>query len=194
MVLRPYVWKVEITMKQITKIFLLLVIGLPLAHCASQKTHRIWKSMPPVQQVSLDQFEIQVRPLKLDNPFFVAFELSVHNKSSTLLEIDWNRSRYLFKGQDKGLLLFRGLDPKAIKNRTIPNASIPADSRMTRTIAPARTVAWMPRHQTPKPGERGFIPGILPNGDNSIHLVLVQGPVEVRQSLNVKIVSKEISK
>lgn len=168
-------------------VFFLIFIG-----CAAQKPQKVWQSLPVVQRTSMEFFEVQIKPLKLDNPFFVAFELTVNNKSSSPLEINWNKTRYLYKGQEKGIFVFRGMDPQTIKKRTIPNEHIPAGSRMTKRIAPARTIAWMPRHQSPKPGERGFIPGILPGGDNSVSLVLSQKGREFRQTLTIKIITKEI--
>lgn len=175
-------------MKQKFKTCLIPILLLLLMGCASQKPQKVWKSLPVVQVSSLEIFDIQIKPLKLDNPFFVAFELTVQNKTSLPLEINWNKSRYYHRGQNKGLFVFKGIEPKAIKKRTIPNEIIPAGNRKTKRISPARTIAWLSREQIPKPGEGAFIPGMLPSGDNGVSLVLQQNDKEWRQTLTLKII------
>ena len=179
-------------MRKQFNICLILVFFLIFVGCAAQKPQQIWQSLPSVQRTSMELFEIQIKPLKLDNPFFVAFELTVNNKSSAPMEIDWNQSRYLHKGREKGIFVFKGIEPQAIKERTIPNEHIPAGSELTKRIAPAQTIAWKSRRDYLKPGESAFYPGILPNGGNSVSLVLSQNDKEWRQTLTIKIITKEI--
>lgn len=180
-------------MKQLTNICLICALMFSLAGCAAQKPQKSWKSSPPVHQAQVDAVQFQLKPLKLDNPFFVAFELTIENASSMVLEIDWNQTRYLHRDQDKGLFVFRGVEPQMIKARTIPNDRILAGEKWTKQIAPARTVAWMPRHQRPSAEGLGYIPGILPSGDNSISLVVLKNGRSSRLNLSVKILVKEIS-
>ena len=207
-------------MRKQFNICLILVFFLIFVGCAAQKPQQIWQSLPSVQRTSMELFEIQIKPLKLDNPlfvvhgqfkgnkerivqiqikplkldnpFFVAFELTVNNKSSAHMEIDWNQSRYLHKGRENGIFVFKGIEPQAIKERTIPNEHIPAGSELTKRIAPAQTIAWKSRREYLKPGESAFYPGILPNGGNSVSLVLSQNDKEWRQTLTIKIITKEI--
>ncbi|MGD9189642.1 MAG: hypothetical protein PVI89_15590 [Desulfobacteraceae bacterium] len=177
-------------MKQNLVIYWIPILFLMLTGCAAQKPPKVWQSLPPVQQTSNDLFDIRTKPLKLDNPFFVVFELTVQNKTSLPLEINWNRSRYLHKGREKGIFVFKGIEPETIKTRTIPNERIPAGSELTKRIAPARTIAWKSRRDYIKPGESSFVPGILPSGDNSISLVLSHNGKQWRQTTTVKIVAK----
>jgi hypothetical protein len=161
------------------------------AGCAAPKT--VWRSNPEVTHVSTDKLTAQVKPIKLDEPFFVAFEVMVQNKMGVPLKIDWNKTRYFYNKKNSGLLVFQGINPEDFKNRTIPHELIPAGKTMVKRLSPARTVAWITRHQRAKGDEPVFKPGILPKGISTVSLSLTQGGHTWRQNLSIQIVEDPIN-
>ena len=169
-------------------VFTALMLG-----CAAQKKQRVYRSVPPVQKMSNAVFDAQIESLKLDNPFYVSFQLTIKNKSAVPLAIDWNETHYLHNGKDLGVFVYRGIDPDKVKEG-LANEMIPAMGEFSRRISPWRTLAFMRRGETPPDGKSHFYPGILPNGTNTVRLVMRQEDNVWRESLSVKLVSKEILK
>ena len=106
-------------------IFLLIL----LTACAPTKKIKNWVSSPSVQKGGNQSFEARFEPLKGDKKFFVSFRLSVRNKIDKRLKIDWNKTRYIYKGQPYGGFVFYGIDPATIKD-SIP----PGFNRARKTI------------------------------------------------------------
>lgn len=164
---------------------LLLLIG-----CA-HSTPVVYFSRPEVRKVSSEAFDAQIEALKLDNPFFVAFQLTVTNKSSQDLEIDWNKTRYLLGSNDYGLFIFQGIDPESIKSG-IPKEVVPTGGTLSKQISPLKTLGFKGKDEIHKPGQSNFYPAILPKGINSVALVVVQGAREWKEVLSVQIGTREV--
>ena len=170
----------------------LIAISLLFLGCA-HSTPVIYFSRPEVRKVSSEAFDAQIVALKLDNPFYVAFQLTVTNKSSQRLEIDWNKTRYLVGSNDYGLFVFQGIDPESVKSG-IPKEPIPAGGTLSKQISPLKTLGFKSRHEVQKPGQSNFYPAILPNGINAVALVVVQGAREWKEVLTVQIGTREVQK
>ena len=65
----------------------ILIFMLILSGCAAQKQF-IYYSQPAIQKASTAVFDARLEPLKGDNPYYVAFQLTVKNKTSEPLEIN----------------------------------------------------------------------------------------------------------
>jgi hypothetical protein len=167
-----------------------LLALLLLAGCAGAP-EKVFISRPEVQKVSNEAFDASIQPLKLDNPFYVAFQLEVRNKTPKPLSIDWNNTRYLHNNQDRGRFVFKGIDPESIKSG-IPPETIPGGQKLSKRIHPLKTLGFMRRRDIPKPGQSNFFPGILPNGINSVVLVVNQAERQWKEKLTVHFTSKEI--
>jgi len=168
------------------------IIIFSVLACAHKQAKR-WYSQPAEQTITRQNVRVDIGPLKRDNPYYVSFRLSIANNTAIPIEVDWNQTRYLHKGNDLGVFVFQGIDPKTIKD-AIPPDTIAAGETFTREIFPLRTIAFLPRDQTPGEGRLGFLPGILPAGENGVLLVLRQGNRKIRQTLSVRLRAETISK
>jgi len=153
---------------------------------------KTWTSSP-VNQTSKNQYyEAQLETLKKNNNFFEMFRLTVINKSDKNLEIDWNKTRYIYNGRTRGGFVFKGIKPEDIKNLTIPSDIVSAGKTFSKEIAPAKLVAWAPyRDRSVGKNESGISYGIIPEGENGINLVVRYNGKEVREQITLTIVSKE---
>lgn len=146
-------------------------------------------SDPAIQTASNLYYEAQLEPLKQGIRSFVVFRLTVANKTETELQIDWNKTRYLFNGKPHGLYVFRGIEPEAIKYRTIaPDIISPRDT-FTRIIAPQELLAYAPfrEQHTLSPDESAISGGPIPAGENGILLVVKKSGEEITGKLVVRI-------
>ncbi len=155
-----------------------------LAACVPAKT---WISNPSTQQIQNSDFSAQLTPLKRDKEHFVSFRLFIDNKTDQKLKIDWNQTRYLVNGKAYGPFVFPGIDPATIK-KSIPPATIPANSTFSKEVFPLKLVAFAPMRQEILDGEgRGLYPGPLPAGKNTMDLIIYQGDRQLRQRITVDI-------
>lgn len=161
----------------------LIVVG-----CAGAP-QKVYVSQPKVQVASNEAFEARITPLKLDNPFYVAFQLDIRNKTSKPLVIDWNKTRYLHNKKNLGRFAFKGIDPESIKSG-IPDEVIGGGQMLSKRISPLKTLAFMRKRDVPKDGQSNFSPGILPNGLNSVSLLIRQADRKWRETLTVRLASK----
>lgn len=174
-------------MKPERKTILVMILISIFTGCAVQKPQPTWHSQPPVQRFSTDTIDIQIKPLKQNSSFYVSFELAVHNKTPHPMEIDWNETHYIHQGKDKGLFVFKNIDPEQFRKRTIPKETVPAGGTLIKLISPVRTITWTKLRKTTQTDTAAFSAGILPNGSNGVSLLLSQQGHRWRQALTVKI-------
>jgi len=120
------------------------------------------------------------------------FRLTVTNRTDKNLEIDWNKTRYVYNGSSRGVFVFKGIKPEDIKNLTIPSDIIPARSTLSKEISPYKLIARAPVRESGS--ERGIYPGLLPKGENGIRLLVRQNGKEIAEKMTVNIVDKEVRK
>jgi hypothetical protein len=159
-----------------------LLFCLPFG-CAPKMT---WTSDPMKQVRGNEAYEVTLEPIKQENEFFVAFRISVKNKTDSELKIDWNNSQYIHGGKSQGGFLFKGIDPEMLKNRNIPVDIIPPHGMLTKEIAPAKKVAWAPM-RTSSTSKPGLSLGILPPGENGVLLSVSRNGKDIPQQIAVKI-------
>jgi hypothetical protein len=159
-----------------------------LAGCA---THKSWFSNPPVQTSGNDYYAVQFKPLKDDRKFFVSFHLTVTNKTKENLEIDWNKTLYIYDGRTNGRFMFQGLNSKNINNPP-PDIILPG-AALSKVIWPIKLIGYVPYRNLYVPvGQRGYERGIIPEGENGIYLVARQNQEEVTEKIMVKITSVDV--
>jgi len=178
-------------MQSIIKILVVAVLGL-LCACAAAPVQK-WRSEPLDQTIAAPGLRVGLEPLKENSEYFVGFRLTLRNEGATPLTLDWNQTRYLHNGRDLGLFIYRGIDPATIQGH-IPPEVVPAGATFTQEIFPLRTIAFLPSSETPKQGQRGFAPGILPSGENGILLVLGRNGQESRQKLSLRLRAETVPK
>ena len=126
------------------EIIFAVVIGFTNSMGAGCAPVLVSVSDPAIQFAANPYFEVQFEPLKQGLRSFVVFRLIVTNKTKTQLQIDWNKTRYLFNGSPHGLYVFRGIDPETIKYRTIAPDIISPQDVFTKIIAPQKLMAYVP--------------------------------------------------
>ena len=162
-----------------------VLLLLFLAACAPAK--KTWISSPSTQQVQNTDFSVRLTPLKRDKEHFVSFRLFIDNKTNQKLKINWNQTRYLCNGKPYGKVVFPNIDPASIK-KSIPPDTIPAGGNFEREVFPLKLVAFAPMREKILDKEgRGLYPGPLPEGKNSIDLIIDKGDRQMRQRITVDI-------
>ena len=172
------------------RIVLIVIIGFAMTLGEGCVTAKVWISNPAVQTAGNPYYDAKIEPLKGGNEFFVSFQLVVVSKTDKDLEIDWNKTCYVYNGLTHGVFVFDGIKPEDIKNLTIPPDSVAARHTFSKVISPFKLLARAPirdRH-TDKPV---ISPGIMPNGKNGMHLVVRQHGKEVIEKMMVNIQEKE---
>lgn len=165
---------------------MLIVFTAVLLWSCARAASPTWTSVPAVQEISTPAYTIQAEPKKGGNPFYVAFLLTIQNHGNRPLEVDWNNTHYIHGGKDLGVFVFRGIDPGRIKG-AIPPDIIPAGEIFAKEIFPLRTIAFLPRRETPEPGRLGFEPGILPGGENTIRLSLRRDDRQWQENVTLRL-------
>ena len=166
-----------------------VIFSILILPACNQK--RIWVSTPAQQTLNSQSYEVVLEPLKRDAEFFNWFRLTVVNKTGQDMEIDWNRTRYIYNGKDAGLFVFAGVVPEAVKNATIPGAVITAGSTFTRDIVPHKLIGFTPlQEQSIDTEQNNIIAGLIPAGENGIFLVIRQDGKSARVRISVNIESR----
>jgi len=161
-----------------------------LSACASVM---VSTSTPASQTTANSTYELKLEPLKKGKNYYSLFLLTVVNKTKRPIKIDWNRTRYIHNGNYRNGFVFKGVSPEEIKTATIPPDVVQASQTFVREIAPAKLVALAPiRDRNLKAGESGFSPGVLPDGENGIQLVVTQDGRTVEERVTVAIKSGEV--
>ena len=176
-------------MKLISGCCLMLILLLLTGCAATPNTDHA--SRPEVLKASNEVFDILIRPIKLDNPFFVGFQLTIKNKSSSGLSINWDETHYIHNGKDQGVFVFKGIDPESVA-AGIPKETIMAGDMLSRPIYPMKKLGFLRKRDRPKPGQNNFFPGILPNGRNSALVVLEQGDRKWKELMTFRFLTRQI--
>ena len=178
-------------MNAVNKMVLIFMAGYMLMVGTGCAPTLVASSTPQIQAAENSYYDIRFEPLKDGYNFFAGFRLEVTNKTRKDLEIDWNKTRYLYNGRDGGVFVFRGIRPEDIKNSTIPPDIIPAGQFFSKRISPYRLLARAPLARNDKnAGE--ISSGPIPNGENGIVLFVRQNGNTIREKLTVNITEKAV--
>lgn len=178
-------------MRASMKIVFILIFGFTLTIATGCAPTLISISTPEIQTVENSYYTTQFEPLAEDKNYFDSFRLKVVNKTRKDLEIDWNKTRYIYNGRDIGVFVFKGIKPENIKSLTIPPDTIPAGQSFTKDISPLKLLAREPL--TGKGAKAGKITtGPIPNGENGIFLFIRQNGNTIKEKMAVKITEKKV--
>jgi len=178
-------------MRALIKIVFIIMFGFTLAMTTGCAPTLVSISTPEIQAVENSYYSARFEPLSDGNNFFEGFRLSISNKTSKDLQIDWNKTRYLYNGRDLGPFVFKGIEPKDIKNLTIPPDTIPAEHSFSKEITPLKLLAREPL--TGRGRLAGKITsGPIPNGKSGILLFIRQNDNQIKENLTVNITEKKL--
>ena len=108
------------------------------------------------------------------------------------LAIDWNKTLYIHNGRTRAGFVFKGIKPEDVKNSTIPSDTILAGGFFSKEIMPYKLLARATLWDRDKGMDgSGIQPGILPNGQNGILLVVIQNGKEIVEKIMLNIEEKE---
>ena len=175
------------------RIKLLLITVLVLAGC-SVVTYD-YTSSPESGRLETPLLKATFTPEKDDANYFAWFKLEIRNLSDSSLEIDWNQTRYLMDGKNRGGFAFKGIIPATIKDGTIPNEMIAPGQTFLKQISPVAKFAMAERKDYSAGKEKsGIYRGILPPGENGIVLAILANGQLVRKKLVVVITEEKKTK
>ena len=152
----------------------LLATMIILNSCSSAK---IWTSTPLIQSTSNQYFATQFEPIRVEGEFINGFRLTVTNKSSQNLTVDWNATLYLFNNKNNGRFVFEGIDGKNVNNP--PSDNIAAGNTLRKDIFPLKLIAW--RQGPGFANLPAFSPGPVPAGQNGILLVVSRNGEQIHR-------------
>ena len=168
-------------------IFFVVFIGVG---CTSTKY--VHTSTPVLKTLEDPLFTASIELIKNDSYFFSLFKLTIDNKGDSDLEIDWNKTRYFHNKINLGGFVFEGIDPSSVKNGTIPNEIIAPKTQFSRQIAPFAKIAMAQRKDSKAiDGNSGLYAGLLPEGQNSIYLVMNHKGQTIKKIISV-VIKEEI--
>ena len=176
-------------MKNISTIVLAIIIFPIILFSPGCMSKTYFHTYSPISEtVETSLFKISVEPIKRESNFFSLFKVSIENKSSSSLEIDWNKSRYLHNRIDRGVFVFKDIDPSSVKNSKVPNSIIPPDANFSLDIAPFSKISL----GKIKDKEDGRLKaGMLPEGENSVLLVLNHNGQVIKKVFSI-IIKEEV--
>jgi hypothetical protein len=170
---------------------LVVMIGFALMTGTGCVQSEVWVSSPVVQATGNQYYEAELEPLTNGHKFFVSFRLTVTNKTAENLEIDWNKTKYVHNGRTRGGFVFKGVKPEDIRNSTIPADTILGEDTFSKVISPYKLVARAPLRESSVGGtESSIYPGILPEGENGMVLVVRLNGKEVVEKITLTIVAE----
>ena len=178
-------------MRASIKIVFIIMFGFTLTITSGCAPTLVSISTPEIQTVENSYYSAQFQPLSEGKNFFDSFRLSITNKTSNDLQIDWTKTRYLYNGRDLGIFVFKGIQPKDIKNLTIPPDIIPSGQSFSKEISPLKLIAREPL--TGRGRNAGKItPGLIPSGESGILLFIKQNDTPIKEKMAVKITEKTL--
>lgn len=162
--------------KQFCRIICLsLALGM-MVSCVPKYT---WKATPVIQQADNEYYSVQLEPIGRCEEIYNGFMLTVVNKSSQDMEIDWNKTLYLHNGQTNGGFMFEGVIYKDRNNQKPPDIVF-ANSTFKKAIWPNSLASF-----------GGYKPqwgnGPLRAGENGVYLTMRMNGQEVHEKLTMNI-------
>jgi len=160
----PSEWKAK-------RVILIFFVAFLMTGCAPRYT---WKIEPYKQSVGNEYFSASISPMAFDNIWggYEAFNLTIRNKTSGDIELDWNKTIYIENKQTKGGFMFEGVVYKE-RNNLKPPDIIFSGSEFRKTIWPNALVSFY----------GCWCHGDIPAGQNGVYLTVRIKDKEVKEKL-----------
>jgi hypothetical protein len=171
--------------KKILLNVIVVCLVFALATCAGVK---VYTSNPKIQIISNEYFAAEFEPqIKPGQNFFATFRFVLTNKTNKELHIDWENTYYLLNDQRNGRFLWEGVTWDGLKEiRSKPLIPVAPGDTFTSVIFPKNLLG---RGAAMATGGVQYTQGALPEGENSILLIVKQNGMVLRQKMVVVIKS-----
>lgn len=173
------------------KFFFMFILALTLIIVTGCAPTFVDISTPKIQTIENSFYSVQFEPLSEGKNFFDGFRLSITNKMANDLQIDWNKTSYLYNGRSLGPFVFEGIQPKDIRNLTVPPSIIAGGQSFSKKITPFKLLAREPITGRSKQGSM-ITSGIIPKGQNGIFLFIIQNGNQIKEKMTVNITERAI--
>jgi len=158
-----------------------LVLFITVFGCASEPRY-VWESetSPFWHEIKNEYYSAVISVIQADTGY-EGFLLTIRNRSSQELTIDWSETRFLKNGIADGGFVFEGMPPKD-HDRVRPLDTIRPGSVLTEILYPASLASYS--------GE--WHHKLLPDGINSVHLAIRFGQYEMGETKDFVMRSVEV--
>jgi hypothetical protein len=150
-----------------------LAAAILAAGCATTRT--VVKAEPTVMQASNEYFDTTAMP-RCGSYGCEGFTLQIKNKTSRDLEVNWNKTLYIARGQTSGGFMFEGVVYKDRSNPKSPDVVF-GNGTFSKSIWPNNLVEF----SSGKYG--GWRNENMPSGENGIYLTVNIDGKEITQKL-----------
>lgn len=143
---------------QSKQVLLFTVLVALISGCVT--TRYVWKSDPANRSIDNEYFTAEISPASCESWGCNAFRLTVKNKTSKNMELNWNKTLYVVYGQTSGGFMFEGVVYKDRNNPKSPDVIFPG-GELSKSIWPNNLVGFSSgkyggwRHDSMPPGENG---------------------------------------
>jgi hypothetical protein len=148
----------------------LVVIG---AGCASKP---VWKSEPNTRQVENQYFYAAISPIFIFDGY-KGFLLTIHSKTSSNIEVVWNKCFYLHNGKKNGNFILEGI-PIRERKKPKPNDIITEGHMYQKEIFPSNLTEFSSL-------AKAWVYNPMKAGENGIHLTVKVGQKEMTEKLTL---------
>jgi len=141
----------------------------------------VWKSKPAIQIVENSYFIATISPSHCSAKGCKSFFLTVKNKTSKNLELDWNKTLYIADNQTSGGFMFEGVVYKD-RNNPKPPDIVFSYGKLTRNIWPNKLAKFFSSTEW-----AGWQNGAMPLGENGVYLTIIVDGEEVSERLTMNL-------
>jgi hypothetical protein len=176
-------------MKRLAVLVVLAVLSvIALVGCANPSPARqeyVWESQPARQHASNEHFDVELEPIfkKSISGFgpmgCQSFNLKLVNKTDKNIEINWNKTLYINKGQTSGDFMFEGIVYKDRNNPKLPDIIFPK-VEFNKVIYPNNLISFY----------RSWYHNNMQQGENGVYLSVVIDGKEINEKLTVNLSAK----
>lgn len=151
-------------MKKLLCLCAFIIVALVAVGCAPSS---LWKSDPTAKQIQNEYFDAELLPFSI-MAGYLGFDLTIHNKTANRLEVDWNKTFYLYDGKRNGGFTF---EDTVLADRNKPKLPdiVAGNATFSKKIYPSNlfelsVIAGAPLHGEMKAGENGVYLTVIADG------------------------------
>ena len=156
--------------------FVILIAILSIIGCATPNVRMAVRPGVLYQE----SYDIVLNPQLNKNSKADSYLLTINNKTSSNIELDWNKTFWVQKGSASGGFMFDGI-PYEDREKPKPPDIILPNTKFEKIIFPNELVVYMIGRY------RGFFHGLLPAGRNGIYLTLKIDGEEINEKVVCRI-------